>query len=428
MDDAGHLAYVVGGSVRDFLLKRETKDHDIATSATPDELCNLFPHAVTVGKAFGVLKIPIPECHYPLEIASFRQDLGYEDFRHPKGVILSSPLEDARRRDFTINGLFYDPKTSRILDAVGGMEDLKSKILRAIGNPFERLREDALRLIRAVRFTTTLGFSLDPHTVEAVRARAKLITKVSTERIRDELTLMWTGPNPGEAMQLLSDLGLTQYVFPELETLRGVEQSPQYHPEGDVWKHTIKVMECLTRQNPVREPTLAWGALLHDIGKPIAAKRSEGENFNGHEIDGSKIAARICSRLKMSRHETDLILSFIEDHLKFKDVFQMRESTLKRFIRQEGFEQLLALHKADASASDGNLAFHEFCMNSYQEYKKMPPTDQFKLISGRDLIQLGLLPGPRFSEILKTLEDLALERKLKTKEEALEYVVKHFVG
>lgn len=434
LDEAGHVAYAVGGSVRDFLLGKEPKDHDIATSASPDELCRLFPEAITVGKAFGVLKVPIARTHdgetILLEVASFRQDLEYKDHRHPSRVVFSGPIEDARRRDFTVNALFYDPKTARLLDAVGGVADLRAGVIRAIGDPSERFREDALRLLRAVRFTSTLGFSLDPATAEAVRARSKLIDRVSAERIRDELTLMWTRPHPSRALTMLSELGLLSRVIPELEALHGVEQSPIFHPEGDVWKHTVKILDCLARARPARTPTLAWATLLHDIGKPAAAKRSRGKNFNGHEKDGASAARTVCERLRMSRADSDWIVAMIEDHLKFKDVFGMRESTLQRFIQQPYFEELLALHRADTLASDGNLAFHEFCSSRVEERRKLsllPGAGEVRLIRGEDLMQLGLAPGPIFSEILRTIEDLAMEKKLASKEEALEYVVKHFV-
>ncbi|MBI4925205.1 MAG: CCA tRNA nucleotidyltransferase [Bdellovibrio sp.] len=426
LNKAGFVAYIVGGNVRDFLLNRETKDHDIATNATPDQLCELFPKAIQVGKAFGVLKIPIKDVAYPLEIASFRKDLDYEDSRHPRGIELASPLEDVKRRDFTINGLFYDPKTACILDGVDGAPDLIRRVIRAIGDPFERFKEDALRLLRAVRFMANFDFNLDPNTKEAIRSRSNLITQVSYERIREELNLMLTGPNPVLALKMLSELKLLNFILPELEKLKGVEQSPVYHPEGDVWVHALKVMEYTAKQNPVRSTVMAWGALLHDIGKPAAATRSGGKNFIGHEADGAKIASKICQRFKMSKHDTDLIVSFVEDHLKFKDAFQMRESTLKRFLSQEAFDDLLAIHRADSMASDGNLAFHEFCSSYYKKLEETPILSK-KLISGRDLIHLGLTPGPKFSEILRSIEDLALEDKLNTKEEALEYVLKHFV-
>jgi poly(A) polymerase len=419
------VAYVVGGSVRDFLLGREVKDHDIATSAGPDELCDLFPKAITVGKVFGVIKVPVGPSI--LEIATFREDLEYTDHRHPKGVRFGGPAEDARRRDFTVNALFYDPKTTRILDSVKGMEDLKARVIRAIGVPDERFREDALRLLRAVRFATRLGFTLEPETAAAVQARAKLITKVSAERVRDELTLTWTGPSPDQGLKMLSELGLLHQVLPELEGLKGLIQ-PGMAQGSDVWSHTLKAVASLARSQPQRSASLAWAAILHDVGKPVAARRSGGKNFNGHELDAAKLARSIALRLKMPRDQVDAIASLVEDHLKFKDVFQMREATLQRFVQQPNFEELLALHKADAIATDGNLAFYEFCSSRLAAVKSgaaaaAPP----RLIDGTDLIQLGIKPGPGFSEILRTVEDLALEHRLNSKEEALEYVLRHFV-
>lgn len=429
LDDAGFVAYVVGGSVRDFLLGRETKDHDIATDASPDELVKLFPDAITVGKAFGVIKVPVKSLPGapPVEIATFREDLEYHDHRHPKGVKFSGPMEDARRRDFTVNALFYDPKTSRILDPTGGMEDLRAGKVRAIGDAEERFREDALRLVRAVRFATALGFELDAATTAAVRAKAKLIAKVSAERVRDELSLMWSGPRPADALRMLSQLGLLKQLLPEVEGLKGVDQSPVHHPEGDVWSHTVKLLQALAFQLPKRSNTLGWAALLHDIGKPLAARRSGGKNFNGHEIEGSRIALAVSDRFKLSRADAVRVAALIENHLKFKDVFQMRESTLQRFLREPFFEELLALHKADASASDGNLAFHEFCEFKLRELRESESHETPRLLDGKDLIQLGLQPGPEFSGILRVIEDLALEKKLRSKEEALEYVVRHFV-
>jgi poly(A) polymerase len=427
LNEAGHVAYVVGGSVRDFLLGREVKDHDIATSATPDELCELFPRAVTVGKAFGVIKVPTGAVPALLEIATFREDLEYHDHRHPEGVVFSGPMQDACRRDFTINALFYDPKTSRILDATGGLEDLKAGLIRAIGVPSQRFKEDALRLLRAVRFKTRFGFQLDLETAEAIRARARLITKVSAERIRDELTLMWTGPRPAEALKILSELELLPLVLPEVEALKGVTQIPSFQPNDDVWTHLVKMLEVLATQSSVRSPRISWAAVLHEVGKPIASQLNQGKNFNGHEIEGAKLAGKIASRLKMAKADIDQIAAMVADHLKFREVFQMRESTLQRFIRQDHFEELLAFHKADAAASDGNLAFYEFCATRLESYKNNSVAENQKLIDGNDLIQLGFSPGPEFSEILRVVEDLTLEKRLSSKEEALEYVVKNFV-
>ncbi len=427
LNGAGHLAYIVGGSVRDFLLSQDSKDHDIATSAHPDEICRIFPQSVTVGKAFGVIQVPV-DSHLPLlEIASFRQDLEYQDFRHPKKVVFSDALKDAWRRDFTVNALFYDAKTQRILDATGGLEDLKQKVIRAIGDPYQRFKEDALRLLRAVRFQTRLNFKLDPQTARAIQGTVKLINKVSHERIRDELTQLWMGPNPAQALQALSDLGLLPLLIPELEALKGMAQIPSSYRKEDLWSHLLKMVQHLAEKNPVRSEALAWAAVLHESGKPLVSSKNEGENFNGHEIEGASLALSIAQRFKISRDVSDRIYKIVMDHLKFRDVFQMRESTLQRLIREPHFEELLKFYEADAITLDGNLAFYEFCYSKYQELAKNPESYWVRLIDGKDLIALGFRPGPQFSEILRTIEDLALEKKLLTQEEALSYVVKNFL-
>ena len=416
--DSGHVAYIVGGSVRDFLLGRETKDHDIATSANPDELCQIFPNAITVGKAFGVIKVPAGDRGELLEIATFRKDLEYTDFRHPVKVMFTDAAGDASRRDFTVNALFYDPKTQQILDSTGGLEDIKSRVIRAIGDADERFREDALRLLRAIRFKTTLGFELFSSTAHAVKTKARLISKVSSERIRDELSLMWMGPRPDEALKTLSQLNLLSHCLPEIEAV---------HASSDVWKHLLKMLNYLARKNPKRSLTLSWAAVLYSVGKPMALILNKDKNFNGHEIQAALLAKDISQRLKMSRVESDRIAAMVGDQLKFKEVFQMRESTLQRFIRKEYFEELLALHEADAATSDGNLAFFEFCSSRLEVFKRASPFDSAKLVDGKDLIQLGFVPGPEFSEILTVVEDLALEKKLSSKEEALEFVIRNFV-
>jgi poly(A) polymerase len=427
LDESGHIAYLVGGSVRDFLLGKELKDHDIATSAPPDLLCKLFPMAIEVGKEFGVIKVPTGGSPPLLEIATFRKDLEYSDHRRPEGVVFSGPLEDASRRDFTVNALYYDPKTNRILDSVGGMDDLKNKVIRAIGQPSVRFREDALRLLRAVRLKVRLEFQLDPETAQAIQARAKLISKVSAERIRDELTLMWTGPRAAQALALLSELALLDVILPEVEALKGVVQISAAHPYDDVWEHLLKMLEFFERQNPIRTATASWAAVLHEVGKPVVSKLSQGKNFNGHEIEGAKMAERIAERFKMSRNEVQRVSALVADHLKLKDVFQMRESTLQRLLREDHFEELLALHRADACAFDGNLAYYEFCASRLNQLKMNPHLLPPKLLDGRDLIQMGFSPGPLFSEILNVVEDLTLEKTLKTKDEALEYVLKTYV-
>ena len=430
LDEAGQVSYVVGGSVRDFLLEKEIKDIDLVTSADPDLICEIFPESLTVGKSFGVIKVPTHHKNQPLlEIATFRQDLDYVDHRHPRGVVFAGPAEDAVRRDFTINALFYDPKTSTVVDFVNGMSDLKAGIIRAVGEPKERFREDALRLLRAVRFKTRFGFEFDPATSEAIQNRGHLISKVSAERIRDELTMIWQGPRPDEGLQLLADLGLLKHVLPEVEAVRSLDSlyAPGTVRKEEIWNHLIRTLHHLSIQTPKRSKVLAWLSVLHEVGRPNALRANAGTNFNGHETLGSKTAMAIANRIKMSRAESETLGIMIAEHIKFKGVFQMREATLQRFIRQENFEDLLAFHKADATAGDGNLAYYEFCDSRLEALKSRPADHLTKLIDGDDLIQLGFTPGPGFSEILRVVEDLALERKLQTKEEALEYVVKNFV-
>ncbi|MDR3606883.1 MAG: CCA tRNA nucleotidyltransferase [Oligoflexia bacterium] len=434
LDEAGFVAYIVGGSVRDFLLQRPIKDHDIATNATPDEICSLFPHSITVGKAFGVIKVPTGSAE--VEVATFREDLEYRDHRHPTGVRFSGPEEDARRRDFTINALFYDPKTSRILDPTGGIDDLKAKKLRAIGDARTRFQEDALRLLRAVRFATVLGFEIEAETAKAIHSRAKLIAHVSGERIRDELTRMLMSPQSAEAMEMLAEFKLLKQILPEVDALRGVVQAPtslsgapRAKRESDIWATTLRTLRFLQKNVGglvAHSVPLAWAALLYDVGKPVALLKNDGKNFNGHEIEGSALAREIGDRLRMPRADIERIAAMVEGLLKFRDVFKMREATLERFVRLPYFDEMLELHRAQASSSDGNLAFYEFCAFRRRQVVSSS-AETPKLIDGKDLIQLGFMPGPEFSAILRTIEDLALERRLTTKEQALEYVVSHFV-
>jgi poly(A) polymerase len=422
----GHLAYVNGGSVRDFLLGREPKDHDLSTDATPDEICEIFPDAITVGKSFGVLKFP-----GDVEIASFRRDLEYSDHRRPEGVELAEPEEDALRRDFTINGMFYDPKTQQILDCVGGADDLRARVVRAIGDPDERFKEDALRLLRAIRFTTELGFRLDLGTMEAIKRHARLVLKVSAERIRDELEAMWLGADPAQALGMLSEYGLLFLILPEVQALRGVKQMDPTNPfeepwpAEDVWSTTLKTVSLLKKQTPRASVALMWASVLMNVGKPIAAKKNAGKHFNGHELEAALLIQRVGERLRLPRSETERIVALSSEVLKFGDVFQMREATLLRWIAQPYFEELLSLHRAEVTATDGNLAAYEFCSQRLKTYRESPALP--RLLDGADLIQMGFLPGPQFTKILRMVEDLALERKITTKDEALEFVVKYFV-
>lgn len=398
---SGHVAYVVGGSVRDFLLGRKAKDPDIATDALPDQICEIFPHAITVGKSFGVLKIPLSDSEERcVEVATFRKEDDYKDHRHPTHIEFSGPEEDAQRRDFTVNALFYDPQTSRILDAVGGIEDIKAGVIRAIGQPADRFDEDALRLLRAVRFTVNLGFRMDLGTQEAVLSKSKLIRKISVERIKEELDSMWLGPHPDQALLLLSELDLRRWVLPELDILRGV-----------AWKKTLKAFAKLAaRETSGRSLALSWAALLLRFGK----------------IESVDVAKKLCDRLKFSHSLAQQVQSILEMQGKFREVFQMREATLIRLIKEPGFEEALKLHAVDALVTDGNLAFFEFC-HSRKNQLQQEGNGFIKLLSGEDLIQMGFSPGRQFAEILRAVEDLTMEKKLTTKEQALEFVLHHFV-
>ncbi len=395
---SGHVAYIVGGSVRDFLLGRTAKDPDIATDALPDQICELFPNSVTVGKAFGVLKIPVGEGRC-VEVATFRRDLDYKDHRHPSKVEFGGPEEDAERRDFTVNALFFDPQTSRILDTVGGIEDLKAGVIRAIGQPVDRFEEDALRLLRAIRFTVNLKFRLDLGTQEAALSKSKLIRKISPERVRDELDLMLGGAHPDQALLLLDELELRSWVLPELDGLK-----------GSAWKKTLKALVKLSLRDRNRSQALSWAAVFLRLGMS----------------DRVETAKKTAERLKFSKSLLHQIVAVLETQGKFKEVFQMREATLIRFLNEPDFEDALKLHAVDALSTDGNLAFYDFCLNRFEALKK-PGAGSTKLLSGEDLIQLGFEPGRRFSEILRAVEDLTLEKKLLSKEQALEYVVQHFV-
>lgn len=438
LSEAGFVAYVVGGSVRDFLLGRKIKDYDLVTNARPDEMEKLFPNALTVGRAFGVIKVPIAP-DVLLEIATFREDLEYRDYRHPTAVRFAGPLEDGNRRDFTVNALFYDPKTTRVLDVTPGLQglaDLKARVIRAIGLPEARFEEDALRLLRAIRFAHRLGFVIEERTLRAVQSKSRLIAHVSGERIRDELTMIWRGPSPARALTQLKETGLLKFVLPELDAVSHtvLPKRPGSSPppsEANPWNHTLKVLETLSEQEregdmgQEEREGLFWAAVLQNIGKPVAFRRSGGRNFNGHEIDGARLARVIGERLRFSRTESERIAYLIEDQLKCREVFQMREATLQRFLRQDHMPELLALHRANVRATDGNGAFYVFCRQRLDELASRPAL--VPVINGDDLVQLGFEPGPKFSEILRVIEDLQLESKITSKAQALEYVVAHYV-
>jgi len=425
---AGHEAYLAGGCVRDLLLGHIPQDYDVATSATPDAVLNLFKRTFAVGAHFGVVLVADndEEGYITTEVATFRSDGAYSDGRHPDAVrYTQSAEEDVRRRDFTINGLLLDPLQSAndlrasVIDYVGGVADLDAGIIRAIGRPEARFEEDRLRMLRGVRFAARLGFDLEPATAAAIRQLAPRVHAVSRERVRDELTKMLTEGRARRAFELLDQTGLLSEVLPEVARMKGVEQPPQFHPEGDVWTHTLMLLEQLEAGCPL---TLAWGALLHDVGKPPTFRRAPDRiRFDGHVEIGVAIAAEICRRFRFSNDETQQILALVENHMRFGDVEKMKESTLKRFFRLPKFEEHLALHRLDVLSSHGDLSLYEFAKRRREEL----PEEEVRpalLVTGRDLIEAGYTPGPRFKEMLALAEDAQLEGRIHTNEEGLQLI------
>jgi poly(A) polymerase len=423
-----HQAYLVGGCVRDLLLRREPADYDVATSATPDEVMRIFPETYAVGVQFGVVLIPdkttAGAAGKDVEVATFRSDIGYSDGRHPDEVRFTQDArEDVQRRDFTINGLLLDPITNQVLDYVGGQLDLQAKIIRAIGQPELRFAEDKLRMLRAVRFAARFGYTFDPDTLAAIQKLAPQISQVSRERVREELTKMLTEGHARRAFLLLDQAGLLREVLPEIHAMKGVEQPPQYHPEGDVFVHTLLLLENLPQPCP---PALAWGALLHDVGKPPTFRVAPDRiRFDGHVQVGVKMAEEICKRLRFSNEDTTQILALVQNHMRFGQALQMNQSTLKRFLRMPRFDEHLELHRLDCLSSNRILTAYEFIRNKLAETppEVMRPTP---LLTGDDLIAAGYKPGPRFKEILSTVEDGQLEGTLTTKEEALQFAGENF--
>lgn len=421
----GHQAYLVGGCVRDILLGREPADYDVATSATPDETLAMFPKALAVGAQFGVVLVPFGS--NKVEVATFRSDGAYSDGRHPDEVRFSkTPQEDVQRRDFTINGLLLDPlDNDRLLDFVGGRSDLEARLIRTIGDPHRRFGEDKLRMLRAVRFAARFKYSVAADTLASIRELAPDIHRVSRERIRDEITKMLTEGQARRAFELLDESGLLAQVLPEIAAMKGVEQPPQYHPEGDVWTHTLRLLEGLPAG---ASPTLAWAALLHDVGKPPTFRRAPDRiRFDNHADVGEKMAREICNRFRMSNGETQQICAIVAQHMKFPELPKMRESTLKRFLRQPGFHEHLEMHRLDCLASHGDLGLHSLAA---EKLRSLPP-EQIRpqpLINGHDLIQLGFEPGPRFREVLLRVEDAQLEGRVPDKQAAIELARRLFAA
>ncbi len=414
--EAGHTAYFNGGCVRDMVRGVEPQDIDIATSATPEQVQALFAKTVPVGAAFGV--VLVLEGEYQFEVATFRSDEAYVDGRRPSAVHFGSPEQDARRRDFTINGLFYDPIADQIIDFVGGRADIERKLVRTIGEPRARFTEDKLRLLRCVRFAANLGYEIEPATFDAVKEMAAEINVVSAERIRDELVKLLTRPNAGRGLELLDASGLLQEILPEIAAMKGVEQPPEFHPEGDVFKHTKLMLDTLPAKPSL---VLAFAVLLHDVGKPPTFVRAPDRiRFNEHDRIGAEMTENILRRLRFSNDEIAKITLCVREHMKFQFVKEMRQAKLKRLMARETFPDELELHRIDCASSHRNLENYEFLKAKAAE---MPPEvlKPQPLLTGHDLLALGLKPGPLVGQILHEVEELQLEERLKTREEALEF-------
>ena len=438
----GFQAYLVGGCVRDLLLQREPKDYDVATNATPQQVMGIFPETYAVGAQFGVVLVPAPgdalgresasgalSKSHAVEVATFRSDIGYSDGRHPDEVRFSQdPREDVARRDFTINGMLLDPAAGagtpgEVLDFVGGRKDLEAGIIRTIGDPALRFGEDKLRMLRAVRFAARFDYTIEPATFAAIQKLAPEIKAVSRERVRDELTLMLTEGHARRAFLLLDESRLLEQVLPDISAMKGVAQPPEFHPEGDVFVHTLLLLENLPHPCPL---TLAWGALLHDVGKPPTFRVAPDRiRFDNHVEVGVKMAEEICRALRFSNDDTDQILALVDNHMRFGHATRMKESTLKKFLRLPEFDEHLALHRADCLASHRNLSTYEFVQQKRAEIppEKMRPSP---LVTGDDLIAAGHAPGPRFREILNAVEDAQLEGRLPSRDAALEFVRREF--
>jgi poly(A) polymerase len=415
--EQGFVAYLAGGCVRDRILGVKAKDFDIATDARPEVVQRLFANTIAVGAKFGVMVVLIENDAF--EVATFRADAPYLDGRRPSAVHFGTLEADAARRDFTIGGMYYDPAADRVIDLVGGRRDLRAGVIRAIGNPRERFAEDRLRMLRAIRFAARLNFTIEPATLDAIRRAAPAITEVSAERIGDELVMILTEGNAAGGMELLRQSGLMRPLLPEVEALIGCEQPANFHPEGDVYRHTMLALSMLDYRC---SETLAFGVMFHDIAKPpCRAANGDKVTFYGHTERGAAMATAILQRLRRSRFVQTRAAYLVHYHLRLADAPRMRPSTLKRMLADEGFDELLELARIDALASSSYLGFYHFCRNAMAAHapeQLRPP----RLIGGDDLIAMGFTPGPTFKTILKEVEDLQLDGELQDREQAVAYV------
>jgi tRNA nucleotidyltransferase/poly(A) polymerase len=417
LQEHAYVAYFAGGCIRDALLNIPPKDIDIATSASPEQVQALFHRTIPVGIQFGVVRVRVAEMEF--EVATFRSDGIYLDGRHPSAIRFSTPEQDAARRDFTINGMFYDPLSERLIDYVNGREDLAGKLVRAIGQPSGRFAEDRLRMLRALRFAAVLGFEIEAGTWSAIQADAQEIAIISPERIRDELLKMLVNPNRLRGFDLLDQSGLLAVILPEIEALKGCDQPEQFHPEGDVFVHTRLMLSLLA---PEASGPQVFAVLLHDIGKPRVRSFDPVDRrirFNGHDRVGAEMAEKVMTRLRFPRHEIDQVVDAVSNHMVFKDVRQMRPAKLRRFMARPHFGIELELHRIDCAGSHGDLENYHFLINKESEFAQEPLIPA-RLVRGDDLIAMGLKPGPRIGELLEAVQTAQLEGEIKTRKEALE--------
>jgi poly(A) polymerase len=420
--EQGHVAYFAGGCVRDMVRRLAPKDYDIVTDARPETVQALFPRTYAVGAHFGV--IMVLEDGFQFEVATFRSDDAYIDGRHPSAVHFSSPQEDAKRRDFTINGMFYDPVADEVIDLVGGRVDIGAKLVRAIGDPVQRFAEDRLRMLRAVRFATVLDYQIDEGTWSALVANTPSINQISAERVRDELVRIFLSANRVRGWDLLDASGLMSAILPELEAMKGVLQPEQFHPEGDVFVHTRLMLSMLPEKVSVQ---LVFAVLFHDVAKPVTARVDETGRirFNEHDRVGAEMAEAIMRRLRFSGSEIEATVEMVRQHMVFKDAPKMRVAKLKRFMARPTFDEELELHRVDCESSHRMLDNYEFLLRKREEFANEPIIPP-PLVRGDDLIALGLKPGPKFGEILEAVETRQLEGNLRTRDEALEWVKREY--
>ncbi len=421
--EKGYSALFAGGCVRDMLMGNVPEDYDIATDAGPKNIINIFKKTIPVGIHFGV--ILVIENDFEFEVATFRADGTYSDGRHPDTVTFCDAKGDALRRDFTINGMFYDPMDNKCFDYVGGENDLKAHLVRAIGNPFERFNEDRLRMIRAVRFASRFNYKIENKTSEAIRKLYDKILTVSAERIREELEKILTNPNPHTGIKMLDELNLLKEILPEVTAMKGVEQPDNYHPEGDVFTHTLLTLSELDITRKSKDLAGGWelamAVLLHDIGKPITFEIADRIRFNNHDNVGAEMAEKICDRLRMSNAEKERITWLVKKHLYLRNAQKMRMGKLKRLFAHDGYPELAELYRVDSLSSTGNLDDYVFCQEMFEKLQEEEIKPE-PIITGHDLIAMGLKPGPIFSKILDTIKDEQLEEKITTKEQAIKRV------